>query len=298
MRSLVIVVLVALVAVGGVLAWRAQNKQTPAPAEKQTLYMMVPQGLFVPVSKVMDEFQEQHPKVEFQLTIDTPEAMAQMVEENEKRPDIFISPGGHEIQVLNEKGYIDPATMVAFGSYGLAILVPQANPGKISKVEDLLNPEVKTISISDPDLNAACFAARQALQNMGLWDKLESKMEVTGCCMSSFRWILDGRAEANIQFLGCPIDPKTNEMSDQAKVKIACTFPKETFYVPRNVAGLLKGSKQRELAQQFVEHLTSPETIEFMAKNRLRNDAELPLTRGPWGSEQEANPLEGAAGAK
>jgi molybdate transport system substrate-binding protein len=217
--------------------------------------------------------------------------MAQAVQENKDKPDIFISPGGHEIEVLRQKGLVDAKTMVAFGSYELAILVPKANPGKVSKLEDLLNPEVKLISISDPELNAACYAARQSLQNMGLWEKLRPKMKVTGCCMSSFKWILDGKAEANVQFLGCPLDPKTAETAEKQKVSIACGFPKDTFYVPRNVAGIVTTTKKRKMAEDFLKYLTSPETIKFMADNRMRNDQALPLTPGPWGPEQEQSPM-------
>lgn len=295
MRAVVIVVLVALVALGAVLAWRAQSGP-PATSEgkaggaQQTLYLAVPQGLYVPVLKAISEYKKAHPGLEFPMMVDTPEAMVQAIEENKEKPDIFMSPGGHEAEVLRQKGYLDPDTMVAFGSYDLAILVPKDNPGRVKRVEDLLNPEVKAISISDPDLNAACYAARQSLQNLGLWERLKPKLKVTGCCMSSFRWILDGRAEANIQFLGCPLDPKTAEVAEKQKVLFACRFPRDTFYVPRNVAGILNATKKRQLAEDFLRFLTSPETIKLMADNRMRNDQGLPLEPGPWGPAEEANP--------
>jgi molybdate transport system substrate-binding protein len=296
MRTAVVAVLALLVAVGAVLAWRshsgipAQAGALGPKAPKETLYVAVPQGLFLPVSKVIEKYQAEHPNVEFPLLVDTPEAMAQAVEENKDKPDIFISPGGHEIEVLRQRGLVDGSTEVAFGSYDLAILVPKSNPGKVKKIEDLLNPEVKTISISDPDLNAACYAARQSLQNMGLWEKLKPKMKVTGCCMSSFKWILDGRAEANVQFLGCPLDPKTAETAEKQKIAMACSFPHDTFYIPRNVAGIVTATKKRKLAEDFLAFLSSPETIQFMADNRMRNDRDLPNTPGPWGPEQEASP--------
>jgi molybdenum ABC transporter molybdate-binding protein len=293
MKALVIIVLVALVAVGGVLAWKAQSNppEVKAPEATQTLYVAVPMGIYLPFTKVEDLFKQQRPDVKIKMMIDTPEAMCQMVEENEEKPDIFISPGGHELEVLREKGYIDPASEVAFGSYQLAIVVPKANPGKVKTLEDLLNPEVKVISISDPNLNAACYAARQSLQNLGLWDKLEKskKFAITGCCMSSYKWVLDGKAEANVQFLGCPMDEKA-AVSEASKVSFACKFPTDSYYVPRNVAGILKTTKQRALAEEFLKLLTAPETIEMMYKTRLRNDQSLPPEAGPWGPEQEANP--------
>ena len=287
MRRAIVVILILLVLAGGALVWK-----THAAREKHNLYVMVPMGILFPLNKVLAEFELAHPNVTIEPYIDTPEAMAQMVQENKRKPDIFISPGGHELDFLRQQGYIDPSTMVAFGSYQLAILVPKGNPGKVSKLEDLLNPEVKVISISDPDLNAACYAARMSLQNLGLWDKLKPKLKVTGCCMSSFKWILDGRAQANIQFVGCPMDKKA-AMAESSKVKIACEFPKGTYYTPRNAGGILKTTSERRVAQQFLDFLTSPEMVKLMFDNRLLDDAKLGTAVGRWGPEQEANPVKG-----
>jgi len=285
-RAVVVAILVILVAVGGLLAWRAQR-----PAEPVTLYLAVPMGVFVPLNQAMERFTALHPNVEFKTMVDTPEMMAQAVEDNEEKPDIFISPGGHEATVLAEKGFIDPSSMVAFGSYEVAILVPRGNPGRIQEPADLLNPEVKLISFSPPDLTAASHAARQSLQNLGLWEKIEPRVRVTGCCNESFQWVVDGRAEANVQFVGCPMDTKSVDLSRQ-KAEIACILPRASYYVPRTVVGILTTTKQRRLAEEFVAFLTSPEMLASLPK--LRNDQNLPLSPGPWGPQQEAGPARAA----
>lgn len=295
MRTLVVVVLVVAVIAGGVLAWRAQQN-TPAPevtakGEKVTLYLAVPMGVFVPLNVAMEKFTALHPNVEFKTMVDTPEMMAKAVEENADKPDIFMSPGGHEATVLVEKGFLDPTTMRAFGSYQVAILVPTGNPGKVKQPEDLLNPEVKLISFSPPDLTAASHAAKQSLVNLGLWDKIKSKVKVTGCCNESFQWVVDRRAEANVQFLGCPMDTKSVDLSKQ-KAEIACILPVDSHYVPRNVIGILKTTKQRALSQEFIDFLTAPEMLKTLPK--VRNDQNLPMEAGPWGPEQEAGPVKAA----
>jgi molybdate transport system substrate-binding protein len=299
LRSLVVSVLVVLVVVGGVAAWRAQanrrDSATPAYSASGTLYLAVPMGAFVPVSRAMDAFTAAHPEVSFRSMVDTPEMMAKAVEENDQKPDIFISPGGHEATYLVEKGYLDPRSLVAFGSYEVAILVPKGNPGRIEQPADLLNPQVKLISFSPPDLTAASHAARQSLRNLGLWDRIEPKIKVTGCCNESFQWVVDGRAEANVQFLGCPMDTKSVDLSKQ-KAEIACLLPRDTYYVPRTVVGILKTTSQRQLAEQFVSFLTSPDMLQALAKIKLRNDQNLPLEPGPWGPAQEASPPPKAAG--
>jgi molybdate transport system substrate-binding protein len=294
MRAAIVVVLGILVVVGGVLAWRAQSSPTPSEAsalagDTERLYLAIPMGVFVAMNEVMTRFRETHPQVRFDTMVDTPEVMALAVEENERKPDIFISPGGHEATVLKEKGFLDPDSMVAFGSYEVAILVPTGNPGNVRQPADLLNPEVELISFSPPDLTAASHAAHQALQNMGLWEKLEPKVKVTGCCNESFQWVVDGRAEANVQFLGCPMDTKSVDLSTQ-KAEIACLFPRDAYYIPRTVAGILTTTGKRELAEEFMAFMTSPEMLEKMATLKLRNDQELPLEPGPWGEAQEAGP--------
>ncbi len=293
MRIAVVLALLVVVAIGAVLVWRAQTSAPVGPImaeDPERLYVAVPMGLYVPYLRVVAKFRESHPNVQCDWMMDTPETMAGAVQENDEKPDVFISPGGHETTVLVEQGFVDPDSLVAFGSYEVAILVPKGNPGNVHKPEDLLNPEVRVIAFSDPDLTAASHAARQALQNLGLWDKIEPKIEYTGCCNESFQWIVDRRAEANVQFLGCPLDPKTAEMSDKAKVEIACTVPRESCYVPRNVAGILTTSENRELAKEFLDFLTSPEMLKLMMENNMRNDQDLPLTAGPWGPRQEASP--------
>ncbi len=122
---------------------------------------MVPQGIYLPFRQVVQDFKQTHPNVSFKSTVDTPEEMAHMVEENPTKPDIFISPGGHELEVLRGKGFIDPKSEVAFGSYELALLVPSGNPGKIHTLEDLAKPEVKMYRAlqSRPECGLLCRRA-------------------------------------------------------------------------------------------------------------------------------------------
>ncbi len=288
MKVAIVIILIVVVAVGGVFAWKAQHA-AQVSNRKCELYVMVPQGIYLPFTQVLRQFKVTHPNVAFKTTIDTPEEMALMVEENPTKPDIFISPGGHELEVLREKGFVDPKSEVAFGSYELALLVPSGNPGKIHKLEDLANPEVKVIALSKPDLNAACYAARMSLQNLGVWDKIQKKVSVTKCCSTSFDEVVKRRAEANVQFNGCPMDADA-KMTGGSKAEIACLFPNDSYYVPRNAAGLVKGGKEPEMAKEFLKFLTSPQAIDVMYKTKLRNDQKLPATSGPWGPAQEANP--------
>jgi ABC-type thiamine transport system substrate-binding protein len=79
-------------------------------------------------------------------------------------------------------------------------------------------------------------------------------------------------------------------VSEASKVCFACKFPLDSYYIPRNVAGILTTTKQRALAEEFLKLLTAPDTIKLMYETRLRNDQNLPPEAGPWGPEQEASP--------
>ena len=305
MKGIFLTALGVVAIAGGVLVWRMPSgpPATPKAATKQSLYVHVPGGLYLPLTYAMNEFKRQHPGVEFQTMVDDPGNLVTAVLENQDRPDIFISPGGHELRYLADKGFVRRGSEIAFGSYVLAVVVPKGNPGRVNRLEDLLNPQVKKISLSDPDVNSVGYATRQALTRLGLWDRLGGKIKNTGCCMESYRWVSDyyapaangrrdKRAEASFSFKSCPMTPETAERVADAKVAIACEVPPDAYFLPRTVAGVFTTSKRPRLAREFLEFLTSPKTLALMASKRFPNERSLPLRPAPgWGAQQEEIPV-------
>jgi ABC-type molybdate transport system substrate-binding protein len=301
LKNIVIIILLVLVVAGGALiinkrkAVDSQNKKLLArnnanASDTKSLRIDIPQGIVQAVFAAMQQYRATHPDVKLTHWVETPEAMVDAIRSGKEKPDIFISPGGHEALVLAQEGYVDPNSLTAFGSYDLAVLVPKANPANIKKPEDLLSPKVKTISFSVLDLNSSSYAAKLAFEKMGIWEGIKNKAKECANCSDANVMICRGQAEANIQFNGCPVDLSDPKSLQHAKSAMGFTFPPSAVYAPRNVAGIMKNSSHQELAQEFVKFLTSPEMQQLMAKNRMRNDRKLPLQPGPWSPEQEKIP--------
>lgn len=278
MRRMLVVV--AMVAVGGASIGRADR--APTAEARQELRVGVPLGLSDPVSAAVAEFHRSHPAVEVKLSPDTPEGMVRKVVKGDLSLDVFISPGGHEAVILREKGLLEATTLTAFGDYRLAILVPAANPGEVKAPSDLVKPAVKTVTLSDRALSSVSHAAEQALGRMKLWKKVATKVTFTRDCAESFMTAMEGKTEANLQFLGCPMDPK-KELEAAKKVAFVYTFARDACDTPRNVAGVLVKSRQPRLAREFVTFLAAAKTQELMVKRGMRHDAGVPLRPGAWG---------------
>lgn len=287
MKRMVIWAAAAFLLLALLWQWQFTSVQEDAPRQ---LVVAFPMGIQAPILAAVAEFEDSRPGVTLDMRGGTPEALARAVVAGTQTPDVFISPGGHEVRVLADKGLVDPDSMAAFGSYGLALLVPVASGPNVTSPQGLLRPEIRSVSLSDREFSSVTYATRQALEQMGLWQAIEPKILFTDDCMQAYQAVVKGEVDANLQFVECPMRPGTVERAQKARVAEAYRFPKSACYVPRNVAGALPAAREPELARDFIGFLTAPGTQELMLSSGMRNDADLPLIPGAWGAEHEAPP--------
>jgi ABC-type molybdate transport system substrate-binding protein len=272
-----VLLMMAILVVGGVAMVRVARAADARPE----LRVGVPLGLSDAVGAAVGEFRKSHPGAEVKLVPDTPEGMVRKLVKGELALDVFISPGGHEAVVLREKGLLEAKTMAAFGDYRLAILVPAANPGRVKGPGDLMRSAVKTVTMSDRELSSVSHAAEQALGRMKLWRQVAAKATFLPDCAASFKTAVEGKTEANLQFLGCPVDPSKSPEAGK-KIAFAYTFSRDACDTPRNVAGVLVKSGQPRLAREFVAFLAAAKMQGLMVKKGMRHDAGVPLRPGAW----------------
>jgi len=142
---------------------------------KGELHLFVPCGMIVPFQRLKTEFERQT-GIKLRITYDNGVMLVRRIREKGERPDILVAPGELEIQQLLREGFIDPKSVVTFGTFKLILVVPARNRAGIQSLNDLLKPSVRRIAIADPKLNSVGYYAQQALMNLGLWEKLKGKI--------------------------------------------------------------------------------------------------------------------------
>ena len=269
-QVVIVVLLVAVVGLGGLLL--ARGREAPAPAQGEaaaasdTLVVYAPCGMSSPIAVATQKFRQANPGLKVQVVFDNAIVLVRKIRAGD-RPDVFMSPGEMEMKQLTEEGYIDGGTIKDFGTLDLVVIAPNKTKG-LDSIQGLTSPSIKTISLADPKYNSIGYYAEEALKTMGLWDKLQSKLLLREYPLEAVTLATDGQVDAGITFLTCPLDTNP-EMADASDVRIVETIPRDPYPPIRLQVAMLKGTKQRELGQKYIDFMTSEQGQQAVATNGI-----------------------------
>ncbi|MFA0784291.1 molybdate ABC transporter substrate-binding protein [Fervidibacter sacchari] len=233
------------------------------------LHLFVPCGMIVPFQRLKTEFERQT-GIKLRITYDNGVMLVRRIREKGERPDILVAPGELEIQQLLRDGFIDPKSVVTFGTFKLILVVPARNRAGIQSLNDLLKPSVRRIVIADPKLNSVGYYAQQALMNLGLWEKLKGKIVTHWHAQEAVNYVCMGRVDAGIYYATCPFDSAPEKVMSP-NYKIVAEFPEGSYPPVKVQAGMLKTSKNKAAAQRFLKFLVEPKTQKLLAELGIPN---------------------------
>ena len=170
--------------------------------------------------------------------------------------DVFASADIQFIDHLHQKNMIIPESqkLYAIGRIGIASL-PDSNL-ELHRLEDLLQSNIKKVAIANPEHAPYGRAAKQALVSAGIWDQIEGKLVYGRNISDTLTLIETGNAEAGIIALSLANPEKVNFQQIDEKL-----------HQPLEQAiAVIKGTKEQELAQGFIDFIRSPVGKPIMEK--------------------------------
>lgn len=176
--------------------------------------------------------------------------------ENGAPYDVFASADEKVIEDLISKDKIisDSKQLYAIGRIGLATAVKSSI--QVKELNDLLKPEVKKIAIANPEHAPYGLAAKQALESAGIWDKVKDKMVYGKNIQDTLTLITTGNADAG--FIALSIYKK-----DEVNFELVDDKLHEPL---RQAMGIIKGTKNEELAKLFINYVNGEEGRVIMKK--------------------------------
>jgi len=225
---------------------------------KRVVTLFVPCGMILPFDAARKAFQKTRPEIVLEIAYDTANVLLNRIEKRGEHPDIFVSPGTREIDYLVEKKLVNVADKKPIGRYQLMLFVPKKSKAKVAKLEDLLNPDVKLISLAEPEKNSVGFYVRQSLRKVGMWKKIQNKLIMTEHPIASYKLATRNKVQASFAYLKCPLESAPEKLK-YSRVRIIAPLPPGTYDQPTVYASILATSKQKKDAMAFVDFLASPE---------------------------------------
>ena len=170
--------------------------------------------------------------------------------------DVFFAANENFIDDLKAVGAIIPQTRALYAQGRIVLAFPRKSPVALKDLQDLLKPEVRRIAIANPAHAPYGRAAQEALEHLGLWERITSKLVYGESIRHALQFIQTGAVEGGIVALSVADVPEVTHVPIDPKL-----------YTPLNqIAAVVKRSKHPELGAAFIQFIGGPEGRPIMKR--------------------------------
>lgn len=164
--------------------------------------------------------------------------------------DIFFSADLPQMDALDKNGRLELGTRKNLLSNQLVIIVPADSKFAISSAKDLLKAAIKRIALAEPSSVPVGNYSSKYLADEGLWNKIKPKVVPVQDVRATLASVESGNVEAGFVY-------KTDAAVSR-KVKIAYEVPVEKGPKITYPAAIVKESKRKDVARDFMTYVQSP----------------------------------------
>jgi molybdate transport system substrate-binding protein len=171
--------------------------------------------------------------------------------------DVFISADETQMDVIEKAGLVAAGTRVAVIANRLVLVVDSRSP--VKAVNDLGAAEVRRIAIGDPAAVPAGVYARQYLERIGQWTRLEHKVVPVANVRAALTAVQNASAAAAFVYA------TDARIAPALRVVATITGPQ----APRIVypGGVVKSARQPAAAAKFLEFLRTAPALAIFEKH-------------------------------
>ncbi len=175
--------------------------------------------------------------------------------------DLFFSADVGYPQKLEAAGLIEPGTIYDYASGKLVMWVPNASKLDLSRgLPALLDPGIRKIAIANPQHAPYGVAAVAAMRHAAVYDKVKGKLVLGENISQTAQFVQSGNADVGLLALSLAVAPAMKDSGRYVEIPSAA-------YPPLIQAGaILKSSRNKELAKQFLKFLKEPGTVALMER--------------------------------
>lgn len=229
----------------------AAGGETDGAGKNVELTISAAASLKESLDEIQVAFQEEYPEVALTFNYGASGSLQQQISQGAP-VDLFFSAAEDKFDRLVEEGVIAEEDGVELLGNELVLIVPKGEQ-EVRELEDLTKTEVSNISIGTPETVPAGTYAKEALEEMDLWDKLESKVVFAKDVRQVLSYVETGNVDAGLVY---QTDALTSE-----KIDIVASLDTKTHTPIIYPVGIIKGSDQYETAKAFFDYVQSDEAL-------------------------------------
>jgi|FaiFalDrversion2_1042247.scaffolds.fasta_scaffold00007_10 molybdate transport system substrate-binding protein len=186
--------------------------------------------------------------IHIQVNYDSTARLASQIEHGAP-VDVFLAANRPYVETLARKGLVLPDTVRVYAYGRLVLWTRQDSPLTIGALSDLLQPQIRRISMANPEHAPYGVATRQALERLGIWEGLQPKLVIAGNVQEAFLYARSGNADAALTALALVIDQPGRWT----------LVPPELHDPLEQTLAIVKTTRNLAAARQLVDFLTGPD---------------------------------------
>lgn len=170
--------------------------------------------------------------------------------------DLFAAANRSFVDDLAARGIVRPDTVQLYARGRITLWTRTDNTISLQSLADLARPEIKRIAIANPEHAPYGVAAREALQNTGVWDTVQPKL-VFGENVSQTKQLAEtGNVDAAIIALSLSVGSSGRWI----------LIPQELHTPLDQALGIVTNAKNERAARAFIDFVNSPAGRAVMIK--------------------------------
>ena len=173
--------------------------------------------------------------------------------------DIFASARENQMNDLATEGLIDEDSRRNFAGNELVLVVPRDSKASLTRFNDLTRSEFAKIAIGNPKTVPAGQYTEQVFDKLGLKDAVQPKLVFAEDVRQVLDWVERGDADAGMVYA-------TDARIAGEKIRIVATASGDSHTPILYPVAVVKNSRQKQAAQQFIEVVMSAEGQAILQK--------------------------------
>jgi molybdate transport system substrate-binding protein len=173
--------------------------------------------------------------------------------------DLFFSADVGYPEKLEAAGLTEPGTLYRYATGRIVLWVPSQSKLDLRQgLRVLLDPRVKKIAIANPQHAPYGRAAVAALQREGLYGQVADKLVLGENISQTASFVVSGSTDAGILALSLTLAPSMRKKGRYQEI------PASDYPAIEQAAVVLKSSRHRQIARQFLAFLRTPQIQALM----------------------------------
>lgn len=224
---------------------------------KVELHVSAAASLTDVMKELAENYKKVHPEVEIKFNFGSSGALQQAIQ-NGGDADLFFSAAQKQMDELEKSGDLAADTRKDLLINEVVLIVPKDGAKDITSFEDLTSDKVARVALGEPKGVPVGQYSEEVFNNMKILDQVKAKAVYGSDVRQVLAWVENGEADCGIVY--------ATDAAISQKVTVAAKAPAGTHNPIIYPAAVLKDSKQKEAAAEFLKFVSEPESAKLFQK--------------------------------